>query len=136
MEAQQYLLDTNICVFLLHGRTEVIEKIREVGWQNCHIAEMTVAELLCGVRNDGRRARNIDVVNAFVDSIDVVPTSKAIREFAKQKIRLESLGTKIEDMDLFIGATSVAKKYIMVSENTKHLNRIEGIILENWIIRK
>lgn len=44
----QYLLDTNICVFLLRGQYDVDKKIDEVGLENCHISEITMAELKYG----------------------------------------------------------------------------------------
>lgn len=40
----------------------------------------------------------------------------------------------IDDIDLFIGATAVATDCIMVTENVKHLNRIENIQIENWLL--
>ena len=45
-------------------------------------------------------------------------------------------GHLIEDMDLFIGATAVAETMTMVTENVSHLSRIQGIRLENWIVRQ
>lgn len=44
----QYLLDTNICIFLLRGQYDVDKKIDEVGLENCHISEITMAELKYG----------------------------------------------------------------------------------------
>lgn len=41
----------------------------------------------------------------------------------------------IEDFDLLIGCTAVAKGLVMVTDNTKHFSRIEGIELEDWIER-
>ena len=65
----------------------------------------------------------------------MIPFNICIREFCKQKARLRRLGTPIEDYDLFIGSTAVALGFTLVSENIKHLARIEGIELENWVTR-
>lgn len=43
-----YLLDTNICIFLLRGKYDVDKKIDSVGLGNCAISEITVAELKYG----------------------------------------------------------------------------------------
>jgi len=43
-----YLLDTNIVIFFFKGKQSVLEKIREVGIQNCFISEITLAELSFG----------------------------------------------------------------------------------------
>lgn len=44
-----------------------------------------------------------------------------------KRLVLRRLGTLIEDTDLYIGATAVAMGYILVSENVKHLSRLENI---------
>lgn len=45
---EKYLLDTNICIFLLRGKYDVDKRIDEVGFTNCYISEITVAELKYG----------------------------------------------------------------------------------------
>lgn len=37
-----HILDSNICIHLLHNRQEVVEAIKQVGWQNCYITELTL----------------------------------------------------------------------------------------------
>ena len=43
---QQYLLDTCICAYWLRDKQNVRERINAVGFDNCCISEMTVAELI------------------------------------------------------------------------------------------
>ncbi len=49
---EKYLLDTNICIFLLRGKYNVDKKMDEVGLENCYISEITVAELKYGAELD------------------------------------------------------------------------------------
>lgn len=42
----KYLLDSNICIYFLRNKAEVVSKLLE----NCYISEYTVAELLYGYR--------------------------------------------------------------------------------------
>ncbi|WP_288909981.1 PIN domain-containing protein [uncultured Bacteroides sp.] len=53
---KKYLLDTNICIFLLRGKYDVDKKIDQVGLENCCISEITVAELKYGAEL-GSKAR-------------------------------------------------------------------------------
>ena len=46
----QYLLDTNIIIFLLRSKHRIHEKIAFVGLNNCFISEITLAELKVGAR--------------------------------------------------------------------------------------
>lgn len=39
---------------------------------------------------------------------------------------------RIEDFDLLIGATAVTNDLTLVTNNVKHMNRINGIRLEDW----
>ena len=41
----------------------------------------------------------------------------------------------IDDFDILIGATALKYDMILVTENIKHLSRVPGIIIENWINR-
>ncbi len=42
----------------------------------------------------------------------------------------------ISDFDLLIGCTAIENQLIMVTENIKEFNRINGIKIENWINRE
>lgn len=135
MAQQKYLLDSNICIHLLRRNAEVISKIRQAGWENCCISEMTVVELYYGAECSQQREKNIEEVGAFVEAMEVLPLSSCIRNFCSQKARMRREGRMIEDYDLFIGCTAASNNCIMVTENAKHLSRIEGITIENWITR-
>lgn len=133
--AEKYLLDSNICIHLLRNRAEIVEAIGRIGWKNCCISELTVVELYYGAECSKDPSRNRAVVDSFLADIEIVPFSLCINEFCKQKARLRALGTLIEDFDLFIGSTAVALGHILVTENVKHLSRLNGIVLENWVNR-
>ena len=132
---EKYLLDSNICIHLLRNRTEVVEAVRQVGRKRCCISEMTVVELYYGAECSNNPEKNRIVIDSFLSDIEIVPFSLCIHEFCKQKARLCSLGTLIEDFDLFIGSAAIAADCILVTENVKYLSRLENIMLENWITR-
>ena len=135
---KRYLLDTNICVFLLRGRYQVDKRIDKVGIRNCYVSEITVLELKYGVelskQKDGIDRSN--QLNDFLSAVSVVPITDALDICAKEKIRLRLAGTPADDdFDLLIGCSAVAGNMIMVTENVKHFKNIKGIKLENWIER-
>ena len=136
---KKYLLDTNICVFLLRGMYDVDKKINKVGLNNCFISEITVLELKYGVelskQKDG--IDRSEQLNKFLSTISIIPITDALDICAKEKIRLRLAGLPIgDDFDLLIGCTAVAGQMIMITENIKHFQNIAGIELENWIDRK
>lgn len=132
---KHHLLDTNICVHFLRQRFDVDKQISRIGWRNCCISEITVAELLYGAESSNDIEKNIRIVTEFCDSIEVLPIRDALTIYSRQKVMLRRQGTPIEDLDLLIGATAIAYDCVMVTENVRHLHRLQGIDIENWIKR-
>jgi tRNA(fMet)-specific endonuclease VapC len=128
----KYLLDTDICIFFLKGKYELVQKIDAVGIQNCFISEITIAELLFGAERSGNYAKHNKEVLFMEEHFKVLPLSNALRIYAKEKARLQGIGERIAEFDLLIGATAIANNLIMVTRNKKHFIRIDGIQLENW----
>ncbi|MDR0891651.1 MAG: type II toxin-antitoxin system VapC family toxin [Mediterranea sp.] len=132
MEAT-YLLDTNICVFLFRGKYDINKKIKEVGWKNCCISEVTIAELKYGVEYSPNREAKEKMLNDFMQEITIVPFSDAIDKYTEEKARLRKAGLLIDDFDLLIACTAVVNECILVTDNVKHMARVSGVQIENWI---
>ena len=131
----QYLLDTNICVFILRQKYGVGERMLQAGVSNCFISELTYAELLYGAECSDNPEKNKALIDRFLSRIRVIPIKEAIPLFAKEKARLRKGGTLVEDFDLLIGTTAVKEGLTIVTENTRHFQNIDGIQLDNWVVR-
>ncbi len=131
----KYLLDTNICIHFFRGRFNLLQKFDEVGFDNCAISEITLAELVFGAEKSQNSKNNHKIIKDFIDQVAVLPIYSAIFKYGKEKARLSSKGIIISDFDLLIGATAIENDLIMVTENVGEFNRIEGIKIENWIKR-
>ncbi len=127
-----YLLDTNICVYFMRGQRKVAAKFAEIGLEHFFISEMTLGELLYGAQCSDRPSENLKAVYVFCEYVTILPMTDVWSEFAIQKAFLRKKGILIEDADVIIGATAVANDMIMVTENVKHLGRLNGITVENW----
>ena len=132
--SKKYLLDTNVCIFLLQDKFGVADHIRRVGRRNCYVSELTIAELLYGYayaqdpRNE-HDAENIQEIFKLLPIYDSLPT------YAATKAHLRRNGQLIEEFDMLIGSTAVHHGYVMVTENIDHFERIPGIEIENWVER-
>lgn len=137
--ANRYLLDTNICVFLLRGKYDVDKMLDKVRLENCYISEITEAELKYGAelgRQKGLKQR-IQILENLFTTVQILPISKAIDLFASEKARLRLAGTPADDdFDLLIGCTAIVHNMTMVTENIKDFKNLSGIKLENWIKRE
>ena len=132
---KRYLLDTNICVFLLRGQYNIPTLMRDVGIDNCYLSEITLAELRYGAYKSNDTEHNLRVIDTMADKMGIVPFSESIDVFAKEKNRLRSMGKTIEDFDLLIASAAIARGYTLVTDNTRHFCNIQGLDYLNWIKR-
>ncbi|MCD8137249.1 MAG: type II toxin-antitoxin system VapC family toxin [Parabacteroides gordonii] len=94
-----------------------------------------MAELYYGASNSGQKEQKMRGVKAIEKYFTVISIQNALECFGDSKTALKKQGKLVDDFDLLIGSTAVACGLIMVTENVKHLNRIPGICIENWIER-
>lgn len=64
-------------------------------------------------------------------SISVVTYGELIYGAKKSK-HVEKMGSRIEDMNLFIAATALSYNLTLVTNNIKHFENIDDLRLENW----
>jgi tRNA(fMet)-specific endonuclease VapC len=127
-----YLLDTNIVIFFFKGKYQIDRKILDIGTSNCFISEITLAELKYGALHSSQPQKHLAEVEDLLKSIAVLPITAAIDTFAKEKTRLRNAGNLIDDFDLLIGATAIAHDLTLVTNNTKHFDRLDGLEIEDW----
>lgn len=134
----KYLLDTNVCIYILRGKYDLIDKVEECGEDNCFISELTVAELKYGEelgRQKGAGYRK-QALQELLNTFRIIPIYESLDMYAKEKARLRLAGTPIgDDFDLIIGCTAVVKGMTLATENVKDFQKIKGIKIENWIKR-
>ena len=132
----QYLLDTSICIFFLRGKLNLDKIVKEVGLENCYISEITVAELRFGAENSNDSIKSHKAVDVFLKGLTILPIFGCIKRYAIEKVRLRKLGKPINDeFDLLIGVTALESQLILVTDNVKDFQLLEGIQIENWFQR-
>jgi len=131
----KYLLDTNICIFYLKGKYDLISKFKMIGKEHCCISEITVAELKYGAECSENPNKARALANELIEQFEIIPIYSSLDYFAKEKSRLRKEGTIIDDFDLLIGATAISEKMIMVTNNIKHLSRLKNIKIEDWTVK-
>lgn len=131
---KKYLLDTNICVFILRGENNLKVKIQSAGIDNCYISEITLAELYYGAECSNKPQKIRELINTFCNGIKIIPISNILEVYATQKASLRRQGKLIDDFDLLIGCTAISNNMILVTDNLKHLDRLP-VTIENWVKR-
>ena len=134
---KKYLLDTNICIHFLKGEHNLDKKIREIGFENCFVSEITILELLFGVENSAetKKEYNRQVFERFYRLIkkNIVLINSCFKIYAIEKAGLKKIGKLIAEFDMLIGCSAIANNMIIVTRNIKHFKRLSGNKTENWI---
>ncbi len=131
----KYLLDTNICIFLLKNKCGIREAIIKADPDNCFISEITIAELYYGASKSNQKEQRLKDVQFISEKFKILSIYPALQIFGDIRAVLEEKGKRIDDFDLLIGATALKNNLVMVSDNFKHLERIPNIKLENWVVK-
>lgn len=125
-------MDTNIAIFYMKGKFDLEAKFDKISPDNCYISEITLAELKFGIEKSEKPEKNKKALENFLTGVQILPIFHSLDLYAKEKARLQKAGTPVDDFDLLIAATSVTHSLTMVTNNTNHFKRVNGIKLEDW----
>ena len=127
------LLDTDICIELLRGNFNVIER-RQGYDEKVAISFITVAELFYGAEKSNNKGKNTNLIEEFFLTVDIIHSDLEILiKFGKLKALLGKAGNILSDADIFIAATAIVKCNMLITGNVNHFKRIEELRIENWI---
>ena len=128
----QYILDTDISSYLIRGDHETVTKKFSELYDSCAISSITAAELQYGARKRNNKQLT-QKVKAFCNLVEIIPWDEdAAKAYAKLRVELETSGTPIGNMDMLIAASVLARKAVLVTNNTEHFSRVKDLKLGNW----
>ena len=129
-----YMLDTNICSYIIRNRPQSIkEKLQEVE-QNHTIAlsSIVISELLYGATKK-ESPKLMRVVSAFIDNFIIYDYSKiSAQSYGNIRTDLEKKGKIIGANDLLIASHALSLGAVLVTNNTREFKRVEKLVLEDW----
>ena len=130
----RYLLDTNMCIYLMKHQPEVVAR----RFAQCYVGDVvmsaiTFAELQYGVAVSADPARERDNLASLIEDIPVIPfdTDAAL---AYGPIRLATRDSKKDPLDKLIAAHALALGVTVVTNNEKDFAKSPGVAIENWLI--
>jgi len=130
----KYLLDTNICIYLINGNETLKKKIKEIGVFSLSISNATLAELYFGAYNSQKVDANLQRINEFKKNLIVYSDNNAsAKAFGRFKSKLRSEGNIIEDFDILIASVAFVNNCTLVTNNPNHFERIDELNVENWL---
>ena len=129
-----YLLDTNICIYIIKKKpTTVVNKLSSLPINNVGISSVTLSELYYGVDKSSRPDQNELALWEFLSILTIYSYGeRAAREYGSIRSRLERHGKTIGPMDMLIAAHALSLGLVLVTNNEKEFRRVEGLRIENW----
>lgn len=129
-----YLLDTNVCIRLLTGRSSrLVRRLRQVRPSRIALCSVVKAELTFGARKSRDVAANMRSLRRFFEPFPSHPFDDRCAElYGSLRAELELSGTPIGNNDLLIAATALAHDLTLVTHNTREFSSVVGLELEDW----
>lgn len=130
-----YMLDTNICIYIVKKRPEtVFKRFEAMPVGSAVMSLITYGELEYGALKSNNSRKALDILAEFATYIPVNEMEPDVaRHYADIRASLESKGLPIGNNDLWIAAHARSLDHTLVSNNVKEFERVNGLSLENWL---
>lgn len=130
---KRYLLDTDICSYLIRENPlSLLEKFKE-HQREIYVSSITVAEMLFGAAKKGSEKLRTQIMR-FMSLVQMVDWDfDAADSYAFIRNNLERIGLPVDNMDMMIAACALSKGFVLVSNNVRHFEKINGLDFETWL---
>jgi len=129
------MLNTNICIYIIKNKPKSVkERFREFEIGELCISTITVSELMYGAFKSEDTEKNLKAIESFLMPFEIVDYDfTASVEYGKVRAYLEKKGRVIGNMEMQIAGHALALDLVLVTNNTKEFERVEGLRLDNWV---
>lgn len=125
MTEPRYLLDSNICIYVLEGLSDVARaRVERCAPGEIAASSITYAEVLRGI--DPTNVRAMSATKAFFSVCKVLPFEERAAEIYQR------VPFRRGRFDRLIGAHAMALGLTVVTNNEDDFADIPGLLVENW----
>jgi tRNA(fMet)-specific endonuclease VapC len=129
-----YLLDTDICIYIMNKRpAEVIARFKQYDVGDVGISTITLSELQLGVAKSSKPQKSQQRLADFTAPFSVLSYDEvAAKAYGDIRYQLEKQGQSIGPLDLLIAAQAKSRKLVLVTNNGREFTRVDDLDVENW----
>jgi tRNA(fMet)-specific endonuclease VapC len=130
----RYLLDTNVCVMYLNGRSSSVrDRLLSTPNEEMVVCSVVKAELFYGAMRSNNPTQTLERQQEFLGRFISLPFDDETAMVSGQiRAHLASTGTPIGAYDLQIAAIALANNLTLVTHNTREFKRVDGLQIEDW----
>ena len=128
-------LDTNIISAFLKKDLMVVSRVSDYleSFDRLTINIISYYEILRGLKDLGNEEK-LKKFEEFVQENEFISIGKdAVIKAAEIYAYLKKQGNLIEDADILMASIAIVENLVLVTNNIKHFERIEGLATENWL---
>ncbi|MBZ9781622.1 tRNA(fMet)-specific endonuclease VapC [Pseudomonas sp. REP124] len=130
----KYMLDTNICIFTIKNKPQVVREAFNRHYGQLCISSVTLMELVYGAEKSAAPEKNLAVVEGFVARLEILPfDNEAAEHTGIIRSELTKSGTPIGPYDYMIAGHARSRGFIVVTNNLREFQRVPGLRVEDWV---
>ncbi|MGE6823573.1 type II toxin-antitoxin system tRNA(fMet)-specific endonuclease VapC [Pseudomonas soli] len=130
----RYMLDTNICIFTIKNKPQVVREAFNRHHGQLAISTVTLMELIYGAEKSAAPERNLAIVEGFAARLDVLDYDiQGAAHTAQLRAELAKAGTPIGPYDRMIAGHARARGLTLVTHNLREFQRVPGLRVEDWV---
>ena len=125
----QYLVDSDWAIDYLQRRRRAARLLDALLPYGVGLSIISLGEIYDGLLGSPNREQAEQELQSFLEAIqDVVQLDEqTCRIFAAERRRLRESGQRIEDPDIYIGATAIRHNLTLLTNNRRHFERMRGL---------
>ena len=121
-------MDTDWAIDYLHKADRTVRRMEALFTDGVGLSIVSLAELYEGLARSRNPNVDSEALRLFLEAVEVVPLDDtACRVFGEERARLREEGNLIGDMDILIGATAMTNNLTLLTNNTRHFERMQGL---------
>lgn len=129
-----YVLDTNILIAMLKGDARVSARLATLALSSLRLSCIVLGELELGAAKSAYGAQNRARIAELKRCMPLAGIdAETAAHYAHIRHALEARGRPIGANDLWIAAQTRSMGATLVSHNERKFQRVDGLLLENWL---
>jgi tRNA(fMet)-specific endonuclease VapC len=129
----KYLLDTNIVIYTIKNRPQLVRAAFKRHEGQMAISAVTWGELVFGTERSTNPAKNQADIEGLAARLEILDFDDlAAAHFGQVRAELYAVGQPIGPYDMMIAGHARSTGLILVTNNLREFERVQGLRLENW----
>lgn len=130
----KYMLDTNICIFTIKNKPQVVREAFDRHHGRLCISTITLMELIYGAEKSMVPDRNLAIIEGFSARLEVLKYDQdAASHTGQLRAELAKAGMPIGPYDQMIAGHARSQGLILITNNLREFERVPGLRVDDWV---